>query len=222
MKIIRSLIVLIVLTTTVASAQSKKALKYFNKAREEVRDNNLEAALDDLDKALEDSPNYIDALLFKADLLKKAGRPDETIPIYEKALAAGAPYYVYLFFGEALFDAKEYERSIEALNKYAESPRATRKYLDKVNELISNSEFALKATANAKPYNPQNLGSKVNGRSMEYFPSISADGLTLVFTHRDPDSDQGDEDFWFSTRDSVNRTVEKSRPCWRDAKYPVK
>jgi outer membrane protein OmpA-like peptidoglycan-associated protein/tetratricopeptide (TPR) repeat protein len=205
MKNYLALVLLVISTSFTAMAQSKKALKYFNKARVEVRENNVESALDNLDKALKDTPGYLEALLFKADLLKQLGRADETIPLYEKAIAGGAPYYVYLFFGEALFDSKEYSRSIEALKKYAESPQATRKYLDKANELISNSEFALKATQEAKPYNPQNLGSKVNSHKMEYFPSISADGLTLVFTHRDPHSeDRGDEDFWFTTRDSVN------------------
>ncbi len=213
MHTVKILAFIFLLSSSVAiHAQSKKALKYFNKAREEVRDNNLNGALDDLDKALADSPNYMDALLFKADLLKRVGRPEETIPLYEKALAADPPYYVYLFFGQALFEAKEYERAVVALKVYTASPQATKKYLEQAEELIANSEFALKATANAKPYNPVNLGNKVNSREMEYFPSISADGLTLVFTHRDPDADQGDEDFWFSTRDSVNAPWKKAGP----------
>ncbi len=203
---------LLLFTAGAAHAQSKKAVKYFNKAREEVRDNNFNGALSNLDKALADSPDYLDALLFKADLLKRAGQPEKTIPLYERALSAGAPFYVYLFFGQALFEAKEYERAVEALTMYTESPKASRKYLEQAEELIANSEFAIKATANAKPYNPVNLGNKVNSREMEYFPSISADGLTLVFTHRDPDADQGDEDFWFSTRDSVNGPWKKARP----------
>lgn len=212
MNTIKILAFLMLLSTGAAHAQSKKALKCFTKAREEVRDNNISDALDELDKALDDSPDYMDALLFKADLLKRLGRPDETIPLYERALAADAPYYVYLFFGQALFESKEYERAITALKVYTESPQATRKYLEQARELISNSEFALKATANAKPYNPENLGNKVNSRDMEYFPSISADGLTLVFTHRDPEGEQGDEDFWFSTRDSINGPWKKASP----------
>ncbi len=188
----------------VASAQSKRALKYFNKAREEMRGNNINGALEDLDKALDDSPEYVDALLFKADILLRTGRAQETIPLYEKALSSGAPYYVNLFYGRALFETGKYEQAIAALQKYAESPQATKKYLDQVNEMIANSRFALKATANPKAYQPQNLGPKVNSRAMEYFPSISADGLTLVFTHRDPTAEQSDEDFWIARRDSVN------------------
>lgn len=209
---LRILILCTLFTVVAANAQSKRALKYFNKAREEVRDENINAALEDLNKALEDSPDYVDALLFKADLLLRMGDAEKTLPLYERAIAAGAPYYVHLFYGRALFESGDYKSAIPALQKYAQSPQATKKYLAQVDELIANSQFAIKATAEPQPYNPQNLGPNVNSRDMEYFPSISADGLTLVFTHRNPIGEQSDEDFWITTRDSVNGPWKKSGP----------
>lgn len=207
---IKILCLLLVLTSGIAFGQSKKAIKYFTKAREEVRDNKMESALANLDKALADSPNYMDAMLFKADLLFRKGYAEEAVKVYKRALEVGAPYFVNLFLGQALFETKQYEAAIVALKTYSESPKASKKYLAQASKLISNSEFALEAEANAKPYNPENLGDKVNSKAMEYFPSISADGLTLVFTHRDPEGDQQDEDFWVSHRDSVDAPWQKA------------
>ena len=183
-------------------SQSKKSFKYFNSAREEIRNNNYDKAIDDLQKAIDDSPDFIEAILFKADLHKELGEGDKALLLYKQALDNNGPYYVNLFYGEALFKEQHYEEAIVYLERYAQNPRATQKYLGKANSLIGNCRFAISAIQDPKPYDPLNLGNKVNSGAMEYFPSISADGNTLVFTHRDPYGDPSDEDFWFTERDS--------------------
>ena len=49
-------------------AQSKKAVKLYDKARTSLTAEDPVGALDLLDKALEDSPEYVDALLLKAEI----------------------------------------------------------------------------------------------------------------------------------------------------------
>ncbi len=207
-----SLALLIFSLSFSAFSQSKKSFKYFNSAREEIRNNNYQKALDDLDKAIADSPDFIEAILFKADLYKEMGQGEKALPLYEQALQNKAPFYVNLFYGEALFNEGEYSKAIEYLKRYAQNPQASQKYMSQANELIENCEFALTATQQPKAYNPQNLGQKVNSKAMEYFPSISADGNTLVFTHRDPNGNPSDEDFWFTIRDSVGADWSKASP----------
>lgn len=206
------LLTLGLLATFSVNAQSKKSFKYFNSAREEVRNNNYPKALDDLEKAIEDTPDFIEAILFKADLHKELGQGEEALKLYKQALDNNGPYYVNLFYGEALFQQGQYEEAIVYLERYTQNPRATQKYLSQANGLIDNSRFAINATQSPKSYNPENLGKQVNSSAMEYFPSISADGNTLVFTHRDPDGDPSDEDFWLTTRDSVGAPWSKASP----------
>ncbi len=207
------LILLLILTgSTAALAQSKRAVKYFQDAREAVMEKDFEEALEDLEKALEESPDYLDALLMKADVHKKLGQDEATLSLYEKAVKSGAPYYVYLFYGEALYHTGNYEQAIEVLNRYIAEPRATGKYIEEARRMIANSNFALQAVQKPKEYNPQNLGPKVNSKQMEYFPSISADGLTLVFTYRSLEGEETDEDFWVTTRDSVEGEWKKAEP----------
>lgn len=206
------LLTLSVLLSFSALSQSKKSFKYFNSAREEVRNNNYVKAIDDLDKAIADSPDFIEAILFKADLHREMGQGEEALKLYKQALDNNGPYYVNLFYGEALFNEQQYEEAIVYLQRYAQNPQATQKYLSKANTLIANCEFAVEAIKDPKPYKPENLGKNVNSSAMEYFPSISADGNTLVFTHRDPDGDPSDEDFWLTTRDSAEDSWSRAQP----------
>ena len=193
-------------------SQSKKSFKYFNSAREELRNNNYQQALKDLDKAIEDSPDFVEAILFKADLHKQMGQGEKALPLYKNALENNGPYYVNLFYGEALFEQGHYKEAITYLDRYAQNPRATQKYLTQANTLKANCEFAIKAVENPKAYDPKNLGKQVNSSAMEYFPSISADGNILVFTHRDPDGNPSDEDFWKTERDSAAMPWRRALP----------
>jgi flagellar motor protein MotB len=49
---------------------------------------------------------------------------------------------------------------------------------------VKNCEFALIAVNNPVPFIPVNLGSAINTTNDEYWPSITADGQTLMFTRQ--------------------------------------
>ena len=50
--------------------------------------------------------------------------------------------------------------------------------------MIENCEFAIEAIKNPVDFNPINLGSSINSELPEYFPSITADDSTFLFTRR--------------------------------------
>lgn len=194
------------------NAQSKKAVKTMQKAREMVRDEKLADALEELQELTNDEPNYIEAQLFLADLYRKTELYDSALVVYERIQDQDPPFYVSLFYGRLLFNRQRYAEAKEQLQSYAASPNANSRYLKEVERLIESCDFAQKAQTDPQPYNPQNLGPKVNSDQLEYFPSISADGNTLVFTYRNLRGDDLDEDFWFTGRDS-------SGAEWQKAKY---
>ena len=192
--------------------QSKKAVKLYEKAREELTLENPKGAMENLDKALEESPDYVDALLLKAEIYRKLDMEEECVPLYEKALASGAPYYVLLFYGQSLFQIGRYAESLEPLQQYVDHPQSRPKYVARAKRLIESAEFAVEATANPVDYQPENLGPLVNTDQMEYFPSISADGNTLVYTFRSLKGEAQDEDFWVTTKDPETGSWRKSTP----------
>ena len=211
-RITYAIIFLMVFGGLTLSAQSKKAQKLYEKARQELSAENTAEALSLLDKAIEDSPSYMDALLLKAEIFRKQDRVEESIPLYKQALESGAPYYVTLFYGQTLFMAGRYEEALEPLKAYVNHPQARPKYIEEADKLIKSAEFAVEAVNNPVDYEPTNLGPLVNTRDMEYFPSISADGNTLVYTYRKMEGESSDEDFWVTRRDPETGEWQKSRP----------
>lgn len=196
-----------------ATGQSNKAIRYFEKAREERAQRQMNDALKFAEKAIQEEPGYMDALLLAADLYRKNNQVDSALAKYKKALQYQAPYYVNYFYGKLLFIDEQYGKAAAPLKAYIQSPKASAKYIVESQNLISSAAFAAKAKENPLPFAPQNLGEAVNSAQMEYFPSISADGNLLVFTHRNMDDRQnGDEDFWFTQRDSAAAPWQKSRP----------
>ena len=195
-----------------ASGQSKKAMRHFEDAREDIADEDFGDALEELADALEDSPDYVEALLLKADVHKKLGEDEKSLPLYEKAIQSGAPYYVLLFYGETLFHTANYAKAVEPLEAYINHPRANPRYSQDAREMVKSARFAAQAKQKPVEYNPQNLGPKVNTNFMEYFPSISADGQTLVFTHRKTEGESTDEDFWVTEMDTATGEWQKARP----------
>jgi len=185
------------------NGQSKKARKKLIEARTLVNDYEFKDALQEIDEALEEAPEFVDAWLFKADILNQLGRADEALICYEEAQKLEPPYFLDLFHGRQLYNMQRYQESIPHLEAYKAAPRASSKYIKEAEEIIASATFAIEALKTTTPYNPINLGPKVNTSQLEYFPSISADGNTLVFTHRSLDGQKLDEDFWFTERDSA-------------------
>jgi hypothetical protein len=78
-------------------------------------------------------------------------------------------------------------------------------------------EFSIEAMNNPVPFNPVNLGPSINSSYDEYWPSITADGLTLVVTVQIPKtrgieefSRNMQEDFFISTWENGKWTPKKS------------
>lgn len=198
---IRLLFVLSLCVST-AFAQRDDAIKDLTKARQYASTQDYEDALESLNDALEEDETFVDVYLFKADIFKILGQGDSALAQYEKARNYDPPYYLDLFQGRLLFELERYQEAIHLLESYLNHPRANKRYFDEIERKIESAQFAEKAASQLFPYEPINLGPGVNTNQLEYFPSISADGRTLVFTHRKLEGPKLDEDFWFSRRDS--------------------
>lgn len=195
-------------------AQSKKAIKLFEKAKKADNEGEQIKALEYLDRAIEKSPEYVEAYLFAADIYRTSENFDKAIEYYEKLVKDyDVPYFFYLFYGETLFEVARYDDAIGSFREYLKSRKAASRYKEKVRSYIANCEFSKAAQAAPKLFEPVNLGDKVNSENMEYFPSISADGNSLVFTYRAPNQAKSDEDFFISLKDTLTGEWMQSKPA---------
>lgn len=178
------------------STKDKKAIKYFeagkaapeNEREEGARQPNYQAGIEYLDKALNRDSNFIEAHLLKAEFHEYLLEYDEAIKHYEKSLELNPNYLrsgvTYFFLGNLQHATEDYDNAIKNLDIYIQNRNANPQLQQKAALIRANAEFAKNAIANPLPFDPINVGPGINTADPEYFPTITVDGKTILFTRR--------------------------------------
>jgi len=163
----------------------KGAIKKYESGLECMRMRKLDCARSEFTKAAQADERFAEPRIMLAELLEEQGKDAEAITRYREVLAI-APQ----FFPVAQLHLADLEfRS----GQYAEAERSYRAYLQKEEEPqrkararlgIDNCAFAAEAIKRPVPFEPKNLGPGVNSADPEYFPCITADDATLIYTRR--------------------------------------
>ncbi len=183
--------------------KSKKAIKYFEKSTQLLRSRNYSEAVDYLNMALDKDPNFAEAHLRLGINYLTLGDQPQARDHLEKAVAlipedpktVGA----YYALAEMYFQEGEYAGTIDYLTKFSafNPPERQRKAGLK---LYNSAQFALEQKQNPLPFEPQPLDDQVNEFDLQYFPVLTADQQTLIFTRREGRDPQFDEDMVVSYR----------------------
>lgn len=203
------------------SSKNKKAIALFEQGRDEpgktidpkTHGPNYAGGIALLEKALEKDPAFWEAHMVEAEMYELMGKPHQAIEHYRKALEinpnhspTGATYY---YLGTLEYAVGEYENATKDLNKYIQNKGAHPDYVAQSKQIISDCAFAIEAMKNPNQFKPINLGPGVNTKDPEYFPTITVDGKTLLFTRliddkRVPGPYQKQEDFYVSNLSTFN------------------
>lgn len=212
MKKILTLIVLILTMTTIANAQyhttNKKAILQFEQGLSKYRAQQFDEAVDFADKALKLDANFIEAYWLKADIAATLQRYDEEINVLNQVLTLMPDDPTTIIgIADAYFDKYDNENALKYYQKLKSLDRVVderqRQRAEKKTQL---AEFRINAMAHPVDFDPRNLGAKVNTVYNDYFPSLSADGNTLVYTIELPQTAQNphlpktQEDIYISRR----------------------
>lgn len=177
-------------------------------------------ALDKLAAATREDPGFVDVYLLQADIYQDMDSLASQIGSLEKAMMVDEikfPKTGYVL-AAAYFRAGEYEKArqtcLNFLQQHGENPFAR-----KAKELLGQSEFALSLSNNPRPFHPENLGDGVNSEFDEYWPSLTLDGETFVFTRLLPAGNVGagqhtrlQEDFFESKH--INGQWQTAQPIY--------
>ncbi|MCW0482196.1 OmpA family protein [Gaoshiqia sediminis] len=171
---------------------SKKALKLFNEARDYFRQQENDKALMKLSVAMREDPGFVDVYLLQSDIYREMDSLRLQISSLEKVMELGVdgfPQAGYVL-ADAYFRAGEYEKArqtcLDFLHRYGESAFAR-----KAKELLTQSEFAVTLIDNPRPFDPENMGDAINSEFDEYWPSLTLDGETFIFTRLLPADNGG-------------------------------
>ncbi|WP_372642716.1 OmpA family protein [Ancylomarina sp.] len=166
------------------STEDKKAIKYYKKAQESIRLRQTDEALVYLEKAFERDNRFIEALLFSADLYSDKGNESKMIAVYEQAIAIDPHLFPNALFNlaNAYLKHGRYEKASSTYRAFLNIDKISDKNRNLSLHKIKCCEFAIEALKNPKDLNAQSLSDSINTKADEYWPSLTADEQTLIFT----------------------------------------
>jgi len=194
---IRLLLILIIIPFL--SFAQDRDYKSFDKAVKYNSEGNIKKSIKYANKALEDFPDWNSPNLLLASIYANRNQIELAVEYLLKVYNEADPndlkgiekivklYYSHGFYNESLFYANKIILQDSNIYRY-----------------IDNCNFAIKALNNPVEFNPVNLGDNINSEFEEYFPAISVDGGTLVFSRRFMKNNILQEDFFISEKNERN------------------
>jgi outer membrane protein OmpA-like peptidoglycan-associated protein len=163
-----------------------------------------------LKEALGIAPGYRDAWAKLGDLLGSKGDFKGALASYEKALEIDpvSRQLVWFSAAAAAMNIGEYEDAAEKLRAFLALQPKNERQRASAEQLLRRAVFSAGAVRNPVPFAPTPLGPAINSVLPEYLPSLSADGLTLVFT-RVVDNQ---EDFFAAYRENTDAPWQPAQP----------
>jgi len=165
---------------------SNKALKVYNEGVTAFDYLEYSKAEIDFKEAIIIDKKFLEAYLMLGELMVKRKRFPEAVINYRAAIKIDSLFFKPVFFNLANAEMMtgDYSNALIHFKVYLAQPGMLEK--NKINALknAKNCEYALKAMKNPVSFDPVSIGSSINTQDDEYWPSITADGQTLMFTRQ--------------------------------------
>lgn len=183
---------------------NKKAVQLYQKAMGLAQTDELQASIETLRQAVRIDSSYEEAYLSIAGMYGSFKDYQAAVDNYEKAKAIDSNFFIdyNLPYSIDLAGIGQFEKALQAVTTFLtvtnlnERSRKAGEYRQK------SYRFAVEYAAshpNAAGYKCEfhNMGDSINTDVSEYYPTVSLDGNTLIFTRR---VNSRNEDFYQSTR----------------------
>ncbi len=173
-----------VLSQNQFSTSSQRAIKKYRTAMHEYHQGNNNKAISLLERAIRIDSEFIDAYLGIADIYHAMGELQSEIDYYKRAIEIDSSFYprAFYYLGKAEYQLMQYDKAQEHLSLFLSYNGLKNSYRIGATFYYKSAVFADSAVQNPVAYNPQRLGNGINSQYDEYYPSITADENTLIFT----------------------------------------
>lgn len=177
----------------------RKAQNSYEDAQQYVRQNVFDEAIKHLNNAVKFDPKFQQAYLQLGDIYKRIRNIQKAKENYRLAVNA-APVEnpnIYFILGETELQTGDYVQAKQNFETFlAKATNAGTKFTDKAKKYILDCNFSIAAIKKPVPYEPFNMGFYVNSEYRDYFPALTADEQTIIFTR----NVKGNEDFYTSVK----------------------
>ncbi len=186
---------------------SNKIKIAYNNAIDKAQQGQLKQAVFLMKDVIKQNPNYLDAYLSLAGILGQKKDYTESIVNYKKALLLDSVYAKpYLLpYSINVAGTGNFAEALKIAQEFKALPGLNEKSVKSAEYRISCYTFALqfeKENAGKNyEFTPVNLGDSINTAESEYFPSVTIDGNSLIYTRRVNDNN---EDFYIAKKSAKN------------------
>jgi outer membrane protein OmpA-like peptidoglycan-associated protein/Tol biopolymer transport system component len=178
---------------------NKKAQESFDDAQQYLRQNVYDEGIKYLDEAIKADPKFQMAYIQLGDLYRRLKNHAKAKENYKKAISS-APNIeprIYYVLGESELATGEYAPAKANLLLFQQKYTGNEQdFISKTKKYLLDCNFAITAIKSPTKYEPINMGFYINSVDRDYFPALTADGQTIIFTR----VVKGNEDFYISTK----------------------
>ncbi|MBN2664783.1 MAG: PD40 domain-containing protein [Bacteroidales bacterium] len=164
------------------TTKNKKSKKYFEEAVLAFTLGDTSRAIEYCDKSIEKDQRYTEPYVLKAQILFQNRYIDKAVILLKKVLEIDANHVqIYFILGYYLFNSEDYIESKKYFIEYQQR-ESDKKNIAEAQKYLKIINFRLKALENPVQFKPVKFSSNINTTAKEYFPTISADNSSIVFT----------------------------------------
>jgi outer membrane protein OmpA-like peptidoglycan-associated protein/Tol biopolymer transport system component len=197
-----TLLVIFCFVIQITSAQNstvKKAQVNFDKAQDYLKTGNYDQAIPLLQEAVKADPDFQFAFIQLADINRRLKSFELAKSNYNQALALGGSPDPRMYYGlaETEIYTGDYSNALKNITFFISNYKgADPDFIKRAKKYLKDCEFSIEAVKNPVKYEPVNLGNEINSAYRDYFPSVTADGMQLIFSR----NIDGNEDFFISRK----------------------
>jgi len=166
------------------STHDKKAIKLFEQAKLDFNNNQYSKSINLLGQAIRLDPKFLEAYLLNSDIYQELDSVSLQIKSLEAAIRINTSKYPKLHFtlGNAYYRAGVYQKAIDSYTNYLQVAGQNGTFISKARQNIEKCTGAVNLFKHPVPFISRNLGSNINSEDDEYWPSLTVDGKTIIFT----------------------------------------
>ncbi|WP_321285683.1 OmpA family protein [uncultured Sunxiuqinia sp.] len=221
MKLLTSILVFFLAFTLSAqelSTKDKGAKKHFQKAILFYQAKENLDAISQLEQALDEDPAFVEAALLLADVYNEIREDSLQVVYLERALKIdlGHADKINYVLGNTYYRMGKYQLALDAYHRFIEKATTDHPFYGKATEKVKLCRYAVTLLSNATVINAINMGPEINSSYDEYWPSLTVDGKTIIYTRLVPvrngilANQRFQEDFYVASQ--RNGVWQKSRP----------
>lgn len=191
------------------TTNSKKAIQLYEESTNYFVRRQYGYALELLNKALKKDKGFAEAHLRLSKIHELLGDKKQSQLHLQRVVKSqfDNPAFTeaHLLLAHQYFKQGQYPEARKLADKILSFPKTSRLIQADARHLLKNIDFTEEAIQNPLPFQPKPVSPVVNQLPMQYFPVLTVDEQTMIFTARQGITPQYDEDIFFSEKDKTGQ-----------------